>query len=66
VTKTGMGDTLIESVDASVFTVPTDAPEADGTLTWDSTTMVLVQARARRLAAPCVRPAGSGFRGCGR
>jgi L-alanine-DL-glutamate epimerase-like enolase superfamily enzyme len=42
----GMGDTLIESVDASVFTVPTDAPEADGTLSWDSTTMVLVQARA--------------------
>jgi hypothetical protein len=41
-----MGDTLIESVDASVFTVPTDAPEADGALTWDSTTMVLVQARA--------------------
>ena len=41
-----MGDTLIESVDVSVFTVPTDAPEADGTLSWDSTTMVLVQVRA--------------------
>lgn len=25
-----------------VFTVPTDAPEADGTFVWDSTTMVLV------------------------
>jgi L-alanine-DL-glutamate epimerase-like enolase superfamily enzyme len=25
---------------------PTDAPEADGTLAWDSTTMVLVEARA--------------------
>ena len=25
-----------------VFTVPTDAPEADGTYAWDSTTMVLV------------------------
>jgi L-alanine-DL-glutamate epimerase-like enolase superfamily enzyme len=25
-----------------VFTVPTDAPEADGTFSWDSTTMVLV------------------------
>jgi L-alanine-DL-glutamate epimerase-like enolase superfamily enzyme len=25
-----------------VFTVPTDAPEADGTFAWDSTTMVLV------------------------
>jgi L-alanine-DL-glutamate epimerase-like enolase superfamily enzyme len=42
----GMGDTLIESVDVSVYTVPTDAPEADGTLSWDSTTMVLVQVRA--------------------
>jgi L-alanine-DL-glutamate epimerase-like enolase superfamily enzyme len=41
-----MGDTLIESVDASVYTVPTDAPEADGTLSWDSTTMTMVQARA--------------------
>jgi L-alanine-DL-glutamate epimerase-like enolase superfamily enzyme len=41
-----MGDTAIESVDASVYSVPTDAPEADGTLSWDSTTMVLVQIRA--------------------
>ena len=41
-----MGDTAVESVDASVYTVPTDAPEGDGTLSWDSTTMVLVKARA--------------------
>jgi L-alanine-DL-glutamate epimerase-like enolase superfamily enzyme len=41
-----MGDTTIESVEAAVYTVPTDAPEADGTLSWDSTTMVLVQAQA--------------------
>jgi L-alanine-DL-glutamate epimerase-like enolase superfamily enzyme len=41
-----MGDTPIESVDVSVYTVPTDAPEADGTLSWDSTTMVLIQVRA--------------------
>ncbi|MGH3283802.1 MAG: hypothetical protein ACRDPD_03800 [Streptosporangiaceae bacterium] len=26
--------------------MPTDVPEGDGTLSWDSTTMVLVQARA--------------------
>ena len=26
--------------------VPTDAPEADGTLAWDKTTLVLVTARA--------------------
>jgi L-alanine-DL-glutamate epimerase-like enolase superfamily enzyme len=30
----------------SVYTVPTDAPEADGTFSWDSTTMVLVQLEA--------------------
>lgn len=29
-----------------VYTVPTDAPEADGTLAWDSTTMVLVMLAA--------------------
>jgi L-alanine-DL-glutamate epimerase-like enolase superfamily enzyme len=32
-------------VDVAVFTVPTDEPEADGTLSWDATTMVLVQVR---------------------
>ncbi|MGW3862209.1 hypothetical protein ACWEDZ_12025 [Streptomyces sp. NPDC005047] len=30
----------------SVFTVPTDLPGGDATLTWDSTTMVLVEAAA--------------------
>jgi L-alanine-DL-glutamate epimerase-like enolase superfamily enzyme len=34
----------VEHVTARVLTVPTDAPEADGTLSWDTTTMVLVQA----------------------
>lgn len=29
-----------------VFTIPTDAPEADGTYEWDSTTMVLAQIEA--------------------
>jgi L-alanine-DL-glutamate epimerase-like enolase superfamily enzyme len=33
-------------VTAAAYTVPTDAPEADGTLAWDSTTLVLVQAVA--------------------
>lgn len=41
-----MDDTSVKSVEASVYTVPTDAPEADGTLSWDSTTMVLVQVKA--------------------
>jgi len=30
----------------SVYKIPTDAPEADGTFSWDSTTMVLVQLEA--------------------
>src|ERR1700733_1599738 len=36
----------ITSLDTAVYVIPTDAPEADGTLTWDKTTMVLVTARA--------------------
>jgi L-alanine-DL-glutamate epimerase-like enolase superfamily enzyme len=32
----------ITKVKVSVYTVPTDAPEADGTFSWSSTTMVLV------------------------
>lgn len=36
----------VNSLDAAVYTVPTDLPEADGTLAWDRTTMVLVTARA--------------------
>ncbi|WP_329332860.1 mandelate racemase [Streptomyces sp. NBC_00663] len=30
----------------SVYTVPTDAPEADGTLSWDSTTIVITEVTA--------------------
>jgi L-alanine-DL-glutamate epimerase-like enolase superfamily enzyme len=37
---------VIESVDTAVYVIPTDAPEADGTLSWDKTTMVLVTVRA--------------------
>ena len=37
----------VESVDVSVYTVPTDGPEADSALAWDHTTMVLVQAHAQ-------------------
>ncbi|MGH3529598.1 MAG: enolase C-terminal domain-like protein, partial [Pseudonocardiaceae bacterium] len=33
-------------MDVAVYTVPTDQPEADGTLTWASTTMVVVEVRA--------------------
>ena len=36
----------VTALDAAVYIIPTDAPEADGTLAWDKTTMVLVTARA--------------------
>jgi hypothetical protein len=32
-------------LETAVYVIPTDAPEADGTLAWDSTTMLLVTAR---------------------
>ena len=41
-----MNDPAVESVTAAAYTLPTDAPEADGTLTWDSVTLVLAQVRA--------------------
>ncbi len=37
---------VVEQLTARAFTVPTDAPEADGTLNWDATTIVVVQAGA--------------------
>ncbi|HKA53608.1 MAG TPA: mandelate racemase, partial [Candidatus Binatia bacterium] len=33
----------IERLDVSAYTIPTDFPEADGTLAWDQTTLVLVE-----------------------
>jgi L-alanine-DL-glutamate epimerase-like enolase superfamily enzyme len=37
---------MISSLTVRAYTVPTDEPEGDGTLTWDSTTIVLVQVSA--------------------
>jgi L-alanine-DL-glutamate epimerase-like enolase superfamily enzyme len=36
----------IRSVEAAAYEIPTETPESDGTLSWDSTTMVLVRCRA--------------------
>ncbi len=33
----------VERVEVSAYTLPTDSPESDGTLRWDSTTMVVVE-----------------------
>jgi L-alanine-DL-glutamate epimerase-like enolase superfamily enzyme len=42
----GADGPAVSGVSASAYVIPTDAPEADGTLTWDATTMVLATARA--------------------
>jgi L-alanine-DL-glutamate epimerase-like enolase superfamily enzyme len=39
-------DVAVESIDVAAYTVPTDAPEADGTLSWEATTIVVVHAHA--------------------
>ncbi len=36
----------IDRIEVGAYTIPTDAPEADGTLAWDSTTIVVVHAHA--------------------
>ena len=34
----------VEELEVAAYTIPTDAPEADGTLAWDATTIVVVHA----------------------
>jgi L-alanine-DL-glutamate epimerase-like enolase superfamily enzyme len=34
----------IERLEAAAYRIPTDRPEADGTLAWDATTIVIVEA----------------------
>ena len=36
----------VERLEVSAYTVPTDEPESDGTLEWDSTTIVVVEAHS--------------------
>jgi L-alanine-DL-glutamate epimerase-like enolase superfamily enzyme len=36
----------VQEVEVGAYTIPTDAPEADGTLSWDATTIVVVHAYA--------------------
>src|SRR5438128_382506 len=38
--------TAVESVRVAAYTIPTDAPEADGTYAWDSTTLVTADVSA--------------------
>lgn len=41
-----LGTSTIEKIEVSAYTIPTDLPESDGTLTWDKTTIVVVTASA--------------------
>ncbi|MBC5825303.1 MAG: mandelate racemase [Candidatus Eremiobacteraeota bacterium] len=43
-TKTTGVDVAIESIAVSAYRINTDYPESDGTIKWDSTTLVLVEA----------------------
>lgn len=43
-TRKGKPEIPIEKLDITVYNIPTDLPEADGTFDWNSTTMVLVRA----------------------
>ena len=36
----------VREVETSVYKISTDQPEADGTLSWDATTIMLVSAQA--------------------
>jgi L-alanine-DL-glutamate epimerase-like enolase superfamily enzyme len=56
-------DAPIDAVTAAVYQIPTDSPEADGTISWTSTTMIVVRAHADGLigtgwtyGAAAVRP----------
>ncbi|MFL1595343.1 mandelate racemase [Rhodococcus ruber] len=41
-----MNEPVLTALTAEAYTIPTDAPEADGTLAWNSTTLVLARAHA--------------------
>lgn len=41
-----LSETSVEKVDVSTYAIPTDAPEGDGTLQWDSTTLTICEIRA--------------------
>jgi L-alanine-DL-glutamate epimerase-like enolase superfamily enzyme len=39
-------EVIIKELKVSAYTIPTDAPESDGTIEWNSTTMVLIEINA--------------------
>jgi hypothetical protein len=51
--------TKIDALDVSAYTVPTDAPESDGTLEWTSTTVVAVEVAAEGVRGLGITYAGT-------
>jgi L-alanine-DL-glutamate epimerase-like enolase superfamily enzyme len=49
-TVTALRAGQVEGVEVSAYSVPTDEPESDGTLSWNETTLVLVEARAEAVS----------------
>jgi hypothetical protein len=46
-TEEGLQENIkIQSLEVAVYTIPTQTPEADGTLEWNSTTLVLTEVSA--------------------
>lgn len=45
-TRFGSSGVAIERLDVSAYTIPTDYPESDGSIAWEKTTLVLVEATA--------------------
>jgi L-alanine-DL-glutamate epimerase-like enolase superfamily enzyme len=44
--RTGAAGASISGLEVGIYTIPTDAPESDGTLEWDATTIVVVEVEA--------------------
>jgi L-alanine-DL-glutamate epimerase-like enolase superfamily enzyme len=42
----GLSQASVEDIAVTAYIIPTDAPEADGTFEWDSTTLVLAEIKA--------------------
>jgi len=48
----GKSEPPVESVTAASYVIPTDFPESDGTLAWDSTGLIIVTVRAAGETGP--------------
>lgn len=49
--KAGKAEVAIEQLEVSAYVIPTDFPQADGTLQWNKTTLVVVKAKGGGLCS---------------